>query len=103
MSDLTVAERTWFAERVTGSTGRTPLNDLKRNYYVSQIGGSAASINDLNDLERQWLRKRIDDNSATVQDTRHVEDLWRQAVASEGFTVSRYVNENKLTFYLNAA
>lgn len=103
MSDLTTVERKWFAERVSGSTPQTPLNDLKRQYFVSEIGGAAADVRYINDLEKQWLRKRVADNGGTVQNTRHTADLWRQAVASEGLTVSNYENENKLTFYLNAA
>ncbi len=101
--DVTALERKWLSDHTTGVGPQTPLNDLKRKYYVSQIGGPAADVRYLQDLEKQWLRKVITDASGTPSGTRHVEQLWREAVTALGYRVSNYVNENKATFYINTA
>lgn len=99
---LSQLERTWLAQRVAGQLGTTSLNDIKRRYYVSQIGGSAANVQSLHDLEVQWLRKDIIDNSGTPNGDA-VSDLWKQAVATRGLRVSQFLDENRKTFYLNVS
>lgn len=98
--NLGAVERTWFAKRVTGQSATTPLNDLKRLYLVAQIGGPAADVNALNDLERQWVRSLIVANGATPQGDK-LSDLWTQLVASAGFRASKFLRENRLTYFLN--
>lgn len=100
--NLSALQRQWFAKHLTGVTAQTPLNDLKKKYFTSQIGGPAANVNDINDMELQWLRKVITDNGATPVETQHSGELWMQAVASLGLNVSKYNNENQITFYQNA-
>ena len=95
-------ERSWLADKVAGILGTTPFNDIKRKYYVSQIGGASADVKSLVDLERQWLRKDITDNSA-VPNGGEVSDLWKQAQAARGLRVSHFIDENKKTYYLNVA
>jgi len=99
---LSVLERKWLSEHATGTTPTTSMNDLKRRYYVSQIGGAAADVKSLNDLERQWLRKDITDNSGTPNGS-ELSDLWIQAIAARGLRVSRHIDENKQTFYRNVS
>ena len=99
---LSQIERSWLATRVAGQTGQTPFNDLKRRYYVSQIGGASSDVKSLIDLERQWLRKDITDNSG-VPNGGEVSDLWKQALAARGLRVSQFIDENKKTYYLNVA
>lgn len=74
-------------------------NDVKRKYYLSQVGGDA---NSLVDLERRWLRKDITDNSG-VPSGGELSDLWKQALAARGLRVSKFIDENKKTYYLNVA
>ena len=95
-------ERSWLADKVTGIIGTVPVNDIKRRYYVSQIGGASADVNSLVDLERQWLRKDITDNSG-VPNGGELSDLWKQALAARGLRVSQFIDENKKTYYLNVA
>lgn len=99
-TSLSQLERSWFAQKVAGVLGTTPLNDIKRRYYASQLG--EVNINSLNDLEIRWLRKVITDNSATPSGN-ELSGLWAQAVASAGLRVSKYTDENKQTFYRNVA
>jgi len=99
--DLTAIEKRWLLTHTTGATSQTPLNDIKRKYFVSEIGGTAADVKSLNDLERQWLRKVIVDASGTPSATIYAEQLWKEAVSALGYTVSKFLNENKVTFYLN--
>ncbi len=99
---LSQIERSWLADKVAGTLGTTPFNDIKRKYYVSQIGGASADVKSLVDLERQWLRKDITDNSG-VPNGGEVSDLWKQALAARGLRVSQFIDENKKTYYLNVA
>lgn len=103
MANLSQAERTWFATHTTGTTSQTPLNDIKRRYFISEIGGASADIKSLGDLESQWLRKAITDAGGTPVSTGYTSELWRQLVGALNLTVSKYEPENRLTFYLNAA
>ena len=103
MVKLSQQERRWFATLVAGTTSQTPLNDIKRRYFISQIGGVSADIKSLPDLEIQWLRKAITDAGATPVETSYTSELWRQLVSALSLNVSRYENENKLTFFTNAA
>lgn len=99
---LSQIERSWLADKIAGTLGTTPINDIKRQYYVLQIGGLSADVKSLSDLERQWLRKDITDNSGTPNGD-EISDLWKQALAARGLRVSQFLNDNKKTFYLNVA
>jgi hypothetical protein len=97
---LSVLEKKWFSEHVTGTNPRTPLNDLKRRYYVSQVGSGAST--DLTDLEKQWLRKDITNNGGTPTGE-SLSDLWIQAIATRSLRVSKFIDENRQTYYRNVA
>ncbi len=101
-NSLSQLERTWLAQRVSGQLGTTPLNDIKRRYYVSQIGGAAADVRSLDDLEKQWLRKDITDNLGTPNGD-ELSSLWIQALSARGLSVNKFINENKKTYYLNVS
>lgn len=92
---FTEIERQWFVTRVPGLS-RVPINDLKKQYYTSQVGTSGT----LGDLEKQWLRKTITDNGGTPNGNQ-VSDLWTQLLASASLRVSKSTDENKMTYYLN--
>jgi len=40
---LSILERQWLSTHLTGTTSTTSLNELKRQYYVGQIGGAAVA------------------------------------------------------------
>ena len=96
--NLSELERSWLATRVLAG----PVNDMKRRYYISQVGGAAANSNDLDDLEKQWLRKLIVAGGGTPSGG-YVAGLWRQAVSVLGYRVSNILTDNKSTFYRNNA
>ncbi len=101
-NSLSTLERSWFAQRVAGAVGTTPLNDIKRQYYVAQLG-AVPSVNPLDDLEKRWLRKIIADNGATPSGN-ELSSLWTQVVSSVvGLRVSKYMDENKQTYFRNVA
>jgi hypothetical protein len=97
---LSEVERSWFAQRIPGTLGTTPLNDIKRKYYMSELGGT--DVRFLGDLEVQWLRKVITAAGGTPSGN-YSADLWKQAVDSAGLRVSNSTDENKQTYYRNVA
>ncbi len=102
-ANLDTARRKWLMTHVTGVTAQTPLGDILRKYYISQIGGISADVKSLSDLEMQWLRSKITAAGHTPVQTGFSGELWKQLVGALSLRVSKYENENKLTFYLNAA
>lgn len=100
--NLSAIERQWFSTHAVGGTPQTPLNDLKRRYFTSQIGGSAANIKDLKDMEAQWFRKLINDNGGTPVGI-YSPDLLKQALSALTFRVSKFDNENRITLFQNLA
>lgn len=96
---LSEVERAFFVRNLGGALTKRPLNDIKREYFISQIGGNQFS--GLNDLETRWLRGIVVDDSQTPVENKA--GLWKQAVISVGGTVSQFETDNKITFYLNAA
>lgn len=101
-TSLSSLERTWMQTHVTGSTPTMSLNDLKRQYFLSQINKTGVDINSLPALEDEWLRLQITTNGGTPAG-RHTSDLWTQLVAILGLRVSKYLDENKQTYYRNVA
>lgn len=83
------------------STARS-LRDHMRAYYVSQIGGPAASIKSIMDLEKQWLRKVITTNGGTPA-SNYLSALWKQAVQVKSLHVDPMIEENQITYWLNVS
>jgi len=67
---------------------------------VGVIGAGVNAQTQLNQLEKLWLGKVI---GGAAINFNSIEELWRQAVISISKTPSKYLNDNKITFYLNAA
>ena len=98
---LNQKEREWISVKVTGATAQTPLNQLKRMYYISYIGGTIPPTVTLADLEAQWLDKYIRILLGTPS-SKNLTSLWKEAVVAIGQTPSNFLNDNKITFYSNA-
>ncbi len=97
---LSELERSWFIQKVPGLPVTTPLNDIKRQYYMSQLPGT--DVRFLSDLEMQWLRKTITDAGGTPSGS-YPADLWRQLIGVSSLRVSKSMDENKQTYYRNVA
>ena len=98
---LNQIEREWLSAKVAGTTAKKPLNQLKREYYISVIGG-ASSGTKLPELERKWLLEYIDDKGGTPTPGADLPVLWKDVVLVLGVAPSKYLNGNKILFYLNA-
>jgi len=95
-------EREWFLTRVTGATAQTPIGQMKRTYWISQLGSTASNYG-LGDLESRWLVKVIIDAGDTPSDENSMATLWKEAVIAIGKTPSIRMTENQMTFYKNAS
>ncbi len=99
---LRQAERAFLLRKTTGFTAQTPVGQLRRVYYATYLGGDNSAAT-LADLEARWMKKYITDQGATPIASDYAPELWQQIVASIGKTPSKFMNDNQLTFYLNAA
>ena len=96
---LSQAEHDWFVRHaVEPVTPTTPLNQIKAGYFHSVLTGENSNL--LNELEDLWVSKMVSDLGGTP--TSYDQDNWRQIVTLMGYRPSKFLNENKLTFYLNA-
>ena len=93
---LNQLEREWLSARVTGATAQTPLNQLKRNYYIGFLGPNFGGAH-IWELETAWLTKYISEKGGVVGD-----NLWASAVSLIGQVPTVYLNQNKILFYLHA-
>lgn len=98
---LNQKEREWISAKVTGVTAQTPLNQIKRMYYISYIGGTIPPTVSLADLEARWLDKYIRTQAGTPS-SKDLSTLWKEAVVVIGQTPSKFLNDNKIIFYSNA-
>ncbi len=96
---LNQIEREWFSSKVPGTTAQKPLGQLKREYYISDVGATSSGTT-LAELETTWLIKYINNKGGTP--TGRLGNLWKDVVAAIGLVPSKYVNENKILFFLNA-
>jgi hypothetical protein len=100
-------ERDWLLKKVTSATAQTPLNLLRRKYYSSYTGvlavGEEASKLSIGELEWRWLIKYITANGGTITDDEKYADMWIKMVLTISLVPTKYVNQNKLIFYGNAA
>ena len=69
---------------------------MKGRYYGSKIGRAGAPANiSVEELERRWL---CSVGSATNENV-GIADLWIQACIAQSVPVSKYVDQNKRSFY----
>jgi len=100
--NLTAIERTFMLENVTGATAQTPHNQLRKVFYLSQITVDPSHYTSVGSLEDLWLKQVIIDGGDTPSVGADNSTLWKEAVISIGETPSKYINENKARYYLNA-
>jgi pyrroloquinoline quinone (PQQ) biosynthesis protein C len=79
-----------------GGSARTPFNQVKMNYYISQGIAKAP----LNQMEKLWLKKVILDNAGTPVG-KYNADLLAQALVAKGITPTKIEKENWLRLMLS--
>lgn len=97
---LQEVERAYFRRKVGATAAQEPLQNLKRRYISGFVAGTNPTTK-IDELEKMFLRKIISDAGATPTNN-YLATLWRQAVVAVGKVPSKYINDNKITFYLNA-
>jgi hypothetical protein len=99
---LNQLERNWLSRHVTGATPQMPIGQLRRLYYITYLGGTIPSHMGLADLESQWMNKYIRTAGNTPSSNQN-SDLWKNMVSAISKTPSKFLNDNKILFYSNAA
>ena len=93
--------REWISAKVPGATAKMPFNQLKREYYISVVGKVSPGTT-LPELERRWLAAYITNKGGTPTPGGDLPVSWTDIVIQIGVVPSKYVNQNKILFYLNA-
>lgn len=96
---LTQVERAYFVRKVGAALPTEPLNNIKRRYMMGVVGSSVNGRTPYHQLEKLWLLAVI---GGAATNFNSIEELWRQAVISISKVPVKYLNDNKITFYLNA-
>lgn len=91
-------EWSWFATHISGFTTNTPIEDLKRAYFVS-IVGEQAKDEDVHSLEKRWLHSLTGVGASTS----NYGDLWREAVVGAGQTPDNDITQNKIIYFKTVA
>lgn len=90
-------EYSWFAQKnPAGVATNAPTEDLRRAYYISQVGEQGVH-EDLLQLELRWLR------SLTGVTSNQHDEAWLQAVAGAGLTPQGSTVANKILYYKTQA
>ncbi len=99
---LSEAERAYFVRKLGVTADNTkPLNQIKREYYAKFVASGSANT-PFNELELRWILKVLGDAAITPSNPNSMADLWKQMVSSISQTPTNRIDQNKLTFYLNA-
>jgi len=93
-------ERTYFVRKFGSATPTMPLNEIKRAYFLSVLGGGHTQER-VDTLEKYWLQSIVTAAGATPQE--NTSELWKQAVSSLSLTPTPRVQENKQLFFLHAS
>jgi hypothetical protein len=100
---LTQVERNYFVRKAGGATPTERLTSVKRRYIAGFLGGGTNAQTSLAQMEKLWLMKVLADATITVTDKNSIEELWRLSVVSISKSPSKFLNDNKITFYVNAS
>jgi len=94
-------ERAYFIRKLGGTNlPSKPFNQIKREYIAAFVGGASGKIS-MSELETLWLRKIAADFGYTPEES--TPGLWKQAVMSIAQVPSRFVEENRMIFFINAS
>lgn len=93
--NLEQIERQFFVRKVGANA---PLEELKVRYFKQR----GAAGNFFSQLETNWLRIEISAVGGVPVGNRK-SDLWKQLVAASGFTVTKFLNQNKINYYISAS
>lgn len=97
---LSQVEREYFVTAVGGAAPTEPLNSIKRRHMMETVGSSVGPQTPMNQLEKLWMLSIIGADSN--EEWNSVEDLWKEMAISVGEVPSKYINDNKIKFYINA-
>lgn len=101
-ANLNAAERAYFIRKLGGTQpAGKPLNQIKREYFVSFTGAATPQVS-INELEYRWQLKVLADAGVTPAAMEDTDDLWRAMVATLSVTPSNWTTDNMLKWYLNA-
>lgn len=99
---LPEVERAYYVRKLGGTQApNKPLNQIKRDYWVSFTGAAAPQIS-FNELELRWILKVLGAAAITPSNPNSMADLWKQMVLSISKTPVRNIDQNRITFYVNA-
>jgi hypothetical protein len=97
---LSEVERKYFIRKLGETISPSmPINDIKKRYWVKTVPNLPPTPS-YNDMEWMWMMKFISDAGGTIDE--YWADEWKEMVKAIGKVPSKYRNENKLIFYLNA-
>lgn len=99
MPELTQLERAYFTRKLGSGAATRPFNDIKKAYLLGQVQNSGGR-EELSALEKKWLQKIVAASGQTP--AKYISDLWKQAVLSISGTPTKYINQNKKTFFATA-
>ena len=100
---LTEIERQYFVAQLSTTNPNTPFNHVRREHMMALVGSSVGPSVPFHQLEKRWLQQVINDNGGTISNFNSLENLWRDVVLAIGQVPSNYLNDNKITFYLNVS
>lgn len=91
---LSESKRQWLVAHLTGGAEPTEsTSSIEKRFLIQEVSSDDTKL---------WLIKIINDNGGTPKDTNYEGELWKQANTVLGLSVSKRIEENQLTFYLNA-
>lgn len=93
-------ERAYFVRKLGGATAQEPLQNVKRRYISGFVSAGSPSTK-IDELEKLFLRKIIADGGGTPTNN-YLSTLWQQAVSTIGEVPTKFINDNKIIFYVNA-
>jgi hypothetical protein len=106
------AEREFYYRQLGGNFPLKGIEQLAREYFTQYLVGKAVNVQHgtpLQQLEMMFLKQYIIDKGGIppVETGGHpvgfLSSLWRQALvmSGQGGQVTKNMNDNRLTFYLN--
>ena len=97
---LSEVERLYYVHKIGGASPTTPLNQIKRQYWISIVGGTAQTP--FNQLEGEWMTHVISNSGLIPINPNSDAELWRQMVITIGLSPTKNINQNKILFYISA-